>query len=537
MDNKLNLLTSLTYDFSTAKECTVGRSCKLSCISKSNQCLEEFDEAMRPIVKALADRLSETYPGDVSETGKDRSNVLDSLKGEPNPNLLKLLDGKNDEEKMYWAKMYIQFTGAPRPDKVDVLTYSKEEAQGLVDNAKPWTEAYRKTLEAAGGSESGINSDSIRVQGGIRDMVNSKKPFQDIKDEDVELFFNALPDSITKGTLNGMGTPGGSIWKGDSLDTNKPPSPEGDSKLRSKLLTKVFLQQGGVDAYTGRPLFFQESELEHVLTLEGVGKTAEDPANWVFTRTPLNRSKGAKNPEDYYNMVTKSFKVKPGEQIPEDKMEAILKGGDSKKDSRKAEDAKKEVIKSKTYKDLDRMSESDFKSLVTGIKGKVLAEAISNLNPPGEDSDYKVFNGTIQAPASDKKMANPKEARVARKRLDWMSVGSLKPSFLASSKNNLKEVTDTDSIKPTDVFKGDTIESWTLRAWKKGNPEQRKEIESYWRKAPVIAQGTWMGAKMFEEESSLEEAKAKITKANKMMKDSMEETSSELMNRLKELGV
>jgi len=66
-------------------------------------------------------------------------------------------------------------------------------------------------------------------------------------------------------------------------------------------LVKVFLQQGGLDGYTGRPLEFQHMEPDHIrgFSQKVDGKTpsvedrmkADHPDNWIWTSTGINNIK------------------------------------------------------------------------------------------------------------------------------------------------------------------------------------------------------------------------------------------------------
>ncbi len=62
---------------------------------------------------------------------------------------------------------------------------------------------------------------------------------------------------------------------------------------RAREIIKVYLQQGGRDAYAPHEGIrsIKDMDLEHIQSLEGANPGVDNPSNWVFSSTELNRLK------------------------------------------------------------------------------------------------------------------------------------------------------------------------------------------------------------------------------------------------------
>ena len=81
------------------------------------------------------------------------------------------------------------------------------------------------------------------------------------------------------------------------------------SKDRARLIWRIYLEQGGIDAYTGLPLDLESMDLEHVVAFDNNDKgkptvddykARENDKNMVMTATNLNQKKKDMSMEEFY---------------------------------------------------------------------------------------------------------------------------------------------------------------------------------------------------------------------------------------------
>lgn len=479
----INYIESLSYDFSTAKICTEGRSCKLTCISRSNECLEQFDEAMRPIVKALSGKLSEQY-GASEGADENRKAMLDVLKS-PGPAFTKLLEGKNEEEQVFWAEMLVLTSGKER-DKSEKFQYSDKEAVGLNERAPALNAAWKATMEA------GFTPDGLRVSGGVGDYVKANRPVE-VSDEDLEMFWAATSPGL-RGNLSKMGDAKGKYWMGDTLDTTAVPTDHGNAtEARGKMLMKIYLQQGGRDLYTGQRLPLAESDLEHIIPLSRGLANSEDPMNWGFIRTGINAGRAEKDLDEYTtNALEKNLGVKPGGDPDEKKVKALETKWIKNEEANIAKRTAKAAAEGTDWAQSDKET---FDAALGAFKkqGKdynmVLAIA-------GKDG----VSTTMELPGTPAQIVNNRRGRDY-----WMKVGAYKTENLP---------------------KNESIASWTAAKWRDADPTARKKIEEYWRQTQLDAQQAW------QDSDVLSDPKTAKKKAQNIAAEVIKERTDKLIEEL-----
>lgn len=445
---KLNLLEILTYDFAEGKTCVKGRSCGLTCISKSDDCLEDFPPEIRSAVKTLAGRMSEQYGGSKG-ADTDRAKMLDVLKV-PSENFKKLLEGKSEEEQVYWSEMMVLSTGKQR-DKSEKFQYSDQEALGLNERSEALSAAWRTTKEA------GFTPEGLRTPGGIAEYVRNQRNV-DVSDEDVEMFWNSVSPEL-RGNLAKMGDAKGKYWEGDNLDTEAIPTAHGKaSEMRGKMLMKIYLQQGGRDLYTGQRLPLQEADLEHIIPLSRGLENSEDPANWGLIRTGINAGRADKDLDVYVSeALNKNLKIKPGEQPDQKTVESLrakwIKNEEKNIAKREAKAAAEGTDWSAADKDTFDAALNAFTSqkkpynMVLAIAGK---ENVST---------------TMELPGTPAQIVNQRRGRDY-----WLTVGVYKTGRLP---------------------KDESIATYTAKAWRDGSPAQRAAIEKFWKETQMEATRAW----------------------------------------------
>jgi hypothetical protein len=134
--------------------------------------------------------------------------------------------------------------------------------------------------------------DPASLIGGENAMIK----FKDINDTTLDASWALLSPSMRDAFMK-SGKPDGKAWKGD--DENGEPINGGNgSNLRGRELFRLWLRQDGKCAYTGLPLTWDFSDLEHIKPMGQVGVKAENPKNWLWVRRSVNQLKG-ENDMDY----------------------------------------------------------------------------------------------------------------------------------------------------------------------------------------------------------------------------------------------
>lgn len=170
-----------------------------------------------------------------------------------------------------------------------------------------------------------------------------------VSEEFVERSFNTLPKHL-QAALSGKGKVGdkeigpagghflgykkqdGSITSNASdpdiikSENGKPEAVRGKvpNKNRAKLVWRMYLEQGGVDAYTGLPLDIEEMDLEHVVGFKNSDKgepTTEDyanrehEANHVLTSSKANQNKSDMSMKEFFAKQVDPLKDKTPEEF------------------------------------------------------------------------------------------------------------------------------------------------------------------------------------------------------------------------------
>lgn len=84
----------------------------------------------------------------------------------------------------------------------------------------------------------------------------------------------------------------------------------GSQRIRAVL--KHYLQTGGISAITGELVSFNESQLDHKVSLDNGGK--DEPANWEFMESRFNQFKGALDNEQIMQNIQKKLAMTPDQE-------------------------------------------------------------------------------------------------------------------------------------------------------------------------------------------------------------------------------
>lgn len=426
------------------KVCKRGTPCSLTCIASNKICRENFPENMQGFIQKLAANLAAQY-GDVEEISTERAKMFKVLES-PNENFQKLLEGKSEEEIIWFLEMRILTSGGKR-DSADKWKFSPNEALGLRERAPELISAWEKT------KEKGFNSEGYRALGGIGDYI-SKYRNMPVSDTDVDLFWESLSER-ERNSLKRSGAYAKTYWDGVDLDEEKLPTgtrtkPE---DLRGKLVLKIYLRQGGRDLYTGERVPLHEMELDHIVPKGKGGASVEDPKNWAMVKTGINRGKGQRDLDEYVNSTLKT--LFPKSKTEEEALKTIKEVWE--------ENEKRNIVNRKNKVEREGLdwSKADedvflgqLKALKEAGKTYYLVKAIGG----------KEAITTINLVATDNQRGTE-----TRYREYWLKIMGYTPRGERG------------------IPKGENTASWTVLQWF-NQPDKRQLIESFWRETPQEAQ-------------------------------------------------
>jgi len=167
----------------------------------------------------------------------------------------------------------------------------------------------------------------------IKKFVNSVRSIE-VDDDFVDASFDVLPDAFKK-SLSGKGQVTNDAYVSDDkahkdihyLGKNEDGTirrGSASNKDRAKLMWKIYLQQGGRDAYTGLPLDLQAMDLEHVRGFNNKdgGKPGkeeweqrENDDNMTLINSNINQKKVDLSMKDFFEREVDPHKDKTEEQF------------------------------------------------------------------------------------------------------------------------------------------------------------------------------------------------------------------------------
>lgn len=124
-------------------------------------------------------------------------------------------------------------------------------------------------------------------------IVNSSKR-QKIEDDLVSAIYDSLPSEV-RAQVNKKGSLAAADYWDPETDAHGKPT-----AARGKFILKLFLEQDGLDAYTGLPLNWSSTDLEHVQPYGKLKERAEIPSNMVLTSQSVNQTKKEKSMSEFF---------------------------------------------------------------------------------------------------------------------------------------------------------------------------------------------------------------------------------------------
>ena len=290
------------FDFqspSSKDKCTKGKSCGATCIYRNNQCVVDLPPSLGLAISKVSKLLSERVEqGSVSEGTAEE--VVSKLKDiEPSQQkafdlFKKLVDtGKtSDTELDSVANLLISTIVTPGQDRNAPRVMSFDEIEAALKPGK--LESLEKAYQASFSKDGKFDPSA---KGGMGDLIKKEYLKNEISDSVAVAAYNMLPAKVRSaidkaGAVKGEGVMyAGDDEKGNPTFSSKP------TKARGVFLVKRWMEQGGLDPYTGKPIDIRNAEPEHMVAFAHAlakGGGGDQPRNLLWAAAqPNNQKAGA----------------------------------------------------------------------------------------------------------------------------------------------------------------------------------------------------------------------------------------------------
>jgi hypothetical protein len=273
----------------TADKCTKGKSCSATCIHINKECLVELSENAGAALSQLSKFLSGGVDkGELSEeTAQEAIDRISDDKAALEKFGKLINSGKASESDLEGVSDFaVSVALAPGQNRNASRTMSYEELQSISDRG---LNHFEKAADKSIGEDGVFNP---RLPGGMNDLVKSRFLVREISDEAAEAAYAMLP-STAKSAMNKAGAPAkGTAFAG--YDENGEPIFGEPSKVRGVFLVKRWMEQGGIDPYTGNRIDIRRAEPEHLFSFSEAKKTGvsgDQPENLLWADPKPNNLK------------------------------------------------------------------------------------------------------------------------------------------------------------------------------------------------------------------------------------------------------
>ena len=347
------------------KRCIKGKSCSATCIFAGDDCLVELD----PEVGRAVNQARDFIRGAVARgaiTEEQGQNIFNKYTGLGKTDLDKEVGtvGKNGK-KVVTEEVKTIFQKEGIKERATELTRAFKDLEKDYPDPKQRDAAIRRTIEgvlgtAYGAKNRGASVSEKEVEGiasnqkliknltttfddvksgkikSAEEMRDSLKPVVEayrpnkVTDGEVRLAMAMMPAEartyLSKAGTVAEGGLFGSAPKGDIIPERYGPvqgAGKEDQKGRAFLITRIGLESGWKDVYTGQKVQLLETDLEHMIPASVGVKWSEQGANYSLTKSRLNMGKSDRSPNDfkigekngYFDVVASGKKSGKKEQI------------------------------------------------------------------------------------------------------------------------------------------------------------------------------------------------------------------------------
>lgn len=295
---------------SNPKNCVKGYPCRKTCIEKTDKCNNELPEAVHKVLgkfyenvqkvgKFDADLITKTF-NEKKALSKTQTVALEKLEG-------LISSGKISDDVITGITNFvvgnILYSEPPKGSKMAPL----EDMKALTDKGTFDKEPNKSRIDLVTDAITASTKDKTfdpSAPGGVKDYIDKVVKLTEVPDEVVDVVFDMMGSKYQqKFKSAGMGT-NRPAWTGYANEekTENTYSLKERPTVRGKAGVKRYLEQKGIDPYTGNVIPFNNAELEHISPLgkskDGNGnKNGDQPDNWAWVDGGLNRSHGELSPE------------------------------------------------------------------------------------------------------------------------------------------------------------------------------------------------------------------------------------------------
>lgn len=342
----MDYIKYLLQTYSEADDCTKGYPCRLTCISRSKKCRNGLPEELKEPLDRMTGFISrlelKSDNGIDTEAGERLIANMENLNGAQKKALTNILNKykelepqSGDTQEIASQKLrqlkaldsaLANFVGvavvpsspegflSPKFDELEAMTDPARGVDGvsrldLVTNAIENSSSVRSEKKEKGKIKRTFNLEPEK-EGGVLDYINNvvRDPEIEVTDEIAEWAYDLLPKG---GLLNSSGLGSGREgWSGTDSNGN-PVYKKGGNKERGVAVLKRYLEQGGIDPYTGSFVFLKDAELEHIQPMgsafdQVTGKpNGDQPNNWAWISAGQNRKHGDQEIDSWKSNVLK----------------------------------------------------------------------------------------------------------------------------------------------------------------------------------------------------------------------------------------
>jgi len=276
------------------KRCKKGKNCSATCIAQNDECLVDLSPDVGVALKQVS-KMLRSMVARRQITKPQAESVVSDLKAKQTPQRAKafaelakgIKEGKYSEtEKQGIAKMLISTIVAPGQDRGASRKLSYDEILKVLKpgNLEAFDAAYKASFGADGKFNPGL-------KGGMSDLIQSKFIKNKISDDAAKVAYEMLP-AKTRAAIDKAGAVkqmyAGVDAKGNVLSSSTA------SRERGIFLVKRWMEQGGLDPYSGKRVDIRKAEPEHLVAFmqaAAKGGGGDQPKNLLWAANNTNNQK------------------------------------------------------------------------------------------------------------------------------------------------------------------------------------------------------------------------------------------------------
>jgi hypothetical protein len=279
-----------------AKKCSAGKPCSATCIHKNDDCISTLPAPLGIALTRLSKVLSEQVSEDrISE--EQAEEVVSKIKSTEDSQLKafdlfkKLVDsGKASETEMdSVAKLLISTTLTPGQDRNAPRVMSFEDIEAVLKPGKleQLEQAYQNSFSSKGKFDPS-------QKGGMGDLISSNYLVNKVSDEVATTAYYMLPSKVRSAIDKAGAVKGESVMFAGNDNDGNPTFSDKPTRERGVFLVKRWMEQGGLDPYTGKPIDIRNAEPEHMVAFAHAlakGGGGDQPRNLLWSASQPNNQK------------------------------------------------------------------------------------------------------------------------------------------------------------------------------------------------------------------------------------------------------